>query len=220
MQPLTPDKSLVEKVYDTILNALCDGTFRPGERLTQEDIAQRLSVSRQPVMQALILLKSQGLVEARGRQGVTVVTIDRQFLRDIYQLRAVIEPLAVELACKHLSADVIERGNAIIGRGKQAVVDGDHAGALQADIDFHRLIHDGSGNALIVETMTLYWNRLRLAMSQIIASPGMTERVWAEHAMLFEQMVNGSGQHAAALMRYHLLGACERLEAEMPLLHA
>lgn len=71
LESLAPPKSLVDQVYEVILDALCDGTFKPGERLTQESIAARLNVSRQPVTHALAVLKAQGFL-AQGRQGLTV----------------------------------------------------------------------------------------------------------------------------------------------------
>ena len=64
MDALLSAKSLVDQAYGVILDAVCDGTLKPGERLTQEDIASRLNVSRQPVTHALALLKAQGFLDA------------------------------------------------------------------------------------------------------------------------------------------------------------
>jgi DNA-binding GntR family transcriptional regulator len=77
MRSLQPQKTLVKQAYDTILDAICDGTLAPSERLTQDEIAARLAVSRQPVMSALALLKQQGFLIEHGRRGLAVAPIDR-----------------------------------------------------------------------------------------------------------------------------------------------
>ena len=104
LESLAPPKSLVDQVYEVILDALCDGTFKPGERLTQESIAARLNVSRQPVTHALAVLKVQGFL-AQGRQGLTVTAVDPDFFEAIYQIRSAVEPLAVKLATPRLTKE-------------------------------------------------------------------------------------------------------------------
>lgn len=92
MQSLEPSTSLVDQAYTVILDALCDGTFKPGERLTQDDIAARLSVSRQPVTHALAVLKAQGFLMQSGRRGLTVTAVEPEFFQAIYQFRSAVEP--------------------------------------------------------------------------------------------------------------------------------
>jgi DNA-binding GntR family transcriptional regulator len=91
MQALEQSKTLIDRAYEVILDALCDGTFKPGERLTQEDIAARLNVSRQPITHALAVLKSQGFLIS-GRRGLIVTNVEPGFLQAIYQLRSAVEP--------------------------------------------------------------------------------------------------------------------------------
>ena len=92
MESLTPPKSLVDRAYEVILDALCDGTLKPGERLTQEDVATRLNVSRQPVTHALAVLRAQGFLVQTGRRGLMVTEIEPSFFEAIYQFRSEVEP--------------------------------------------------------------------------------------------------------------------------------
>jgi DNA-binding transcriptional MocR family regulator len=88
----TPD--LVEQVYASLLDAISDGTLPPGARIMQEDIAEQLAVSRQPVLQALRLLRKDGFVlDAPGR-GVLVAPLDVTTLVQIYQVRSTLDALA------------------------------------------------------------------------------------------------------------------------------
>lgn len=212
LESLTPPKSLVDQVYDVILDALCDGTFKPGERLTQENIAERLNVSRQPVTHALAVLKAQGFL-AQGRQGLTVTPVDPDFFAAIYQVRSAVEPLAVTLATPRLTKDAIARGRALVEHGRRVVASGDAGAALKADMDFHSFIYEMSGNPLIAETMRLHWRHLRRAMGKVLRHPGMSVSVWKEHGRILDSMIRGDADGAAELMRKHLVEAYDRVGA-------
>lgn len=211
MEGLELSKSLVDQAYDVILGALCDGTFKAGERLTQEDIAARLNVSRQPVTHALVVLKAQGFLTAAGRRGLTVTRVEAGFLKDLYQLRSAVEPLAVTLAVPHMSKNAIVEGRALIKHGREMVRKGDNRAVLQADMDFHSFIYELSGNPLISATMRLHWHHLRRAMGQVLRSSSAHLIVWNEHGRILEAMVRGDTEEAAELMRRHLLDAYDRL---------
>jgi len=212
LQTLETPKSLVDQAYEVILDALCDGTFKAGERLTQEDIAARLNVSRQPVTHALAVLKSQGFVVPSGRGGGLIVTpVEPEFFEAIYQFRSAVEPLAVKLAVPRLTKQAILRGRSLVEYGRNLVAAGDSRASLQADVDFHSFIYDLSGNPLIGETMRLYWRHLRRAMGQVLSYPGMSISVWQEHSRILERMIKGDGDAGAELMHRHLRDAYERV---------
>jgi DNA-binding GntR family transcriptional regulator len=211
LEGLEVGKSLVERAYEVILDALCDGTFKPGERLTQEDIAARLHVSRQPVTHALVLLKSQGFLEPFGRRGLTVTAVDPEFIQALYQLRSALEPLAVVLATPRLTKAAIVQGRALIKHGRSVVREGDSKAILQADMDFHSFIYALSGNPLIADTMRLHWHHLRRAMSQVLRSPSAQLAVWNEHSNILDNMIKGHADKAAEAMRRHLVDANERI---------
>ena len=211
MESIAPPRSLVDQAYETILDALCDGTFQPGVRLTQEDIAAQLKVSRQPVTQALSILKSQGFLAPAGRRGLTVTAVDPAFLKAIYEFRSVVEPLAVRLATPRMTQQDIVRGRSLIGQGRNRVLSGDDRGGLQADMDFHFFLYALSGNPLIGDSMRLNWHHLRRAMGRVLRYPGMSVGVWVEHDRILETMVRGDAEEAADLMRRHLIEAYERV---------
>jgi len=211
LESLESPKSLVDQAYEVILDALCDGTFKPGERLTQEDIAARLNVSRQPVTHALAVLKAQGFLAQSGRRGLTVTSVDPEFFEAIYQFRSAVEPLAVKLATPRITKQAIFRGRSLVEHGRNMVVAGDSRASLQADMDFHSFIYELSGNPLIGETMRQHWRHLRRAMGEVLRYPGMSISVWQEHGRILEGMICGDADGAAELMRRHLVEAYERV---------
>src|SRR5918911_768248 len=89
---------LTEQVYQRLLYAICDGELAPGARLTQEELAATLGVSRQPVLQALRLLKKDGFVIDAGRRGLQVAPLEAQAITQVYEVRAVLDGLAARRA--------------------------------------------------------------------------------------------------------------------------
>ncbi len=215
MRALKPKKTLVEQAYDAILDAICDGTLAPGERVTQDELAARLHVSRQPVLTALGLLKQQGFLIDHGRRGLAVAPVDPARFEAIYQIRSALEPLAAKLATQRMTPELIERGRAIVAHGRKVAAAGDAKATLQADVDFHNFIYEASGNPLIVETMQLHWQHLRRAMGEVLRRPRMTQQVWREHAAVLEAMADGDGTASARLLQQHVDGARVRVGEEI-----
>jgi len=209
---LVQPKTLVERAYDAILDAICDGTLAPGERLAQDVVAKKLNVSRQPITSALTMLKSQGFVREAGRRGVVVAPLDERLFEDIYQFRSAVEPLAVTLAAPNLTSDDVERGRALIRHGSKVAALNDSRPLIEADMDFHSLVYALSGNKLILETMRLNWQHLRRTMGEVLRIPDFSEKVWAEHAAIFEAMVSGEEEIASDLMRDHIRTAYQKVK--------
>src|SRR5260221_8934595 len=113
MEKLHLQPDLVDRAHRAILDAICDGTLQPGSRLTQEELAERLGVSRQPVMQALILLKRQGFVCDAGRRGVMVAPLDPELVLNLYAIRAALDGLAAHEAAQRRPDEARRRRPAI-----------------------------------------------------------------------------------------------------------
>lgn len=193
----TPD--LVDQVYQALLGAIADGTLAPGARLTQEEIAQQLAVSRQPVLQALRLLKQDGLVlDAPGR-GVQVAPLDAPGIAAVYQVRGALDALAARLAAqqgRELDPKLIERGRkAARGRNVQAMI--------EADAAFHNAVYAAAGNPLIPRSAHLHWAHIRRAMGAVLQASNLRESVWDEHEAIARAIAAGDADLAERLMREH-----------------
>lgn len=194
---VAPD--LVDQVYRALLGAISDGTLAPGARITQEELAQQFAVSRQPVLQALRLLKQDGLVlDAPGR-GVQVAPLDAPGIAAVYQVRGALDGLAARLAAQHrepVDGKLIERGRkAARGRSVQAMID--------ADIAFHNAVYAASHNALIPRSAHLHWAHIRRAMGASLQAAALRESVWDEHEAIARAIAEGDAERAERLMREH-----------------
>ena len=215
MESLKPRKTLVEQVYERILDAICEGVLPAGARVTQDELAARLEVSRQPVMSALGLLRQQGFLVEHGRRGLEVAPADRRHFDAIYEFRSVLEPWAAALAADRATPRQIERGRALVEQGKRVAAAGDAHATLQADIDFHNFIYEASGNPLVLESMQLHWQHLRRSMGEVLQRPRFTEKVWREHAAILDAIAAGDRKAASRLIAGHVREASERVGAEL-----
>jgi DNA-binding GntR family transcriptional regulator len=215
LESLTSPTTLVDQAYAVILDAICDGTLKPGERLTQAEVAERLNVSRQPVHNAFQVLKAQGFVQEAGRRGLCVAPLDPGLFKAIYQLRSAIEPLAVRLATERMTQADLVRGHRLIEQGVEAVK-AQGGAAVRADMAFHSWIYDLSGNVMIVETMRLNWQHLRRAMGEVLRHPSLSTRVWNEHRAIVEAMAKGNADKAALLIGGHVMSAYEDVRSLLP----
>lgn len=205
----SPD--LVDRVYTTLLDAISEGSLAPGERITQEDIAARMGVSRQPVLQALRLLKKDGFVlDAPGR-GLLVAPLDTAWMQSVYQVRGALDALAARLAAARryrLDPRLIEQGRkAARGRNVKAMVD--------ADLAFHNAIYAASQNPLIAETARLHWRHLRRVMGAVLQQARQREAVWDEHEAIAAAIARGDAGAAARLVEHHGLHASTRLAEQL-----
>ena len=101
MRPFLPEPDLSERIHDAVLDAICSGELKSGARLTQEELAQQFGVSRQPVLQAMMLLRREGFLIESGRKGVCVAPLDVQQARNLYVVRAALDGAAARLAAAH-----------------------------------------------------------------------------------------------------------------------
>lgn len=155
---------LVDQVYRALLDAISEGSLAPGQRITQEDIAEQLAVSRQPVLQALRLLKKDGFVHDAPGRGVLVAPLDVDWMLGVYEVRGALDALAARLAARQraqLDPGLVEQGRkAARGKNVKAMID--------ADMAFHEAIYAASGNPLIGQTALQHWRHLRRVMGAVL----------------------------------------------------
>ncbi len=121
MKTLSIQPNLVEQVHGALLDDIASGKLAPGDRIIQEQIAQALGVSRQPVQQALALLRNQGVLHDAPGRGLIVAPLDTDHVQNMYDMRAVIEGLACRRAAETNADKAARHGQALIEAGRKAV---------------------------------------------------------------------------------------------------
>lgn len=198
--------SLVEQVYEAVLAEIVEGKLPPHARLIQDELATAYGVSRQPVQQALLLLRKHGLISDAPRRGLIVAPLDVDFVRHLYEVRATLEALAARRAAEHSAARAAAEGARFIERGRSAVAAGALSEEIEADTAFHAFIYDLSGNPLILETVGPQRHFMRRVMAAVLRDddhriPG---RIWDEHSEILRAIERGDSEKAAKLSSEHI----------------
>jgi DNA-binding GntR family transcriptional regulator len=208
MKPISLQPFLIDQVYERLVEAIEDGSLLPGSRIRQEELAEWLGVSRQPVSHALQLLKHQGLLAESGKRGLTVAPLDAGRILDLYQVRTSLDALAARLAGQRVaagSATALQRRHLeeALEHGALLKPDRPSSAFIQADVDFHTAIYRLSGNSAIEETVAAQWPHLKRSMGVVLDNPDERLLVWHEHAAIVRFILAGDAQRAELAAHDH-----------------
>ena len=204
MQIIRSQPSLVDQVYEAILGWIEDGKYGKDARLIQEEIAETLGVSRQPVQQALLLLRNMGvLINAPGR-GLMVAPLEKAKVRDMYEIRASLDALASGMAAERGAERARTEGKAIIDRGWKAVESKVISELVSADMDFHHFIYELSGNRMVAETVEPHWAYLRRVMGEVLVMGASAKEIWEQHAAIMQAIADGDAERAQLIAKEHI----------------
>ena len=204
--------------YSLILAAIDEGSYRPGDRLVESELAERLGVSRTPIREALQRLETQALLTRDGRS-LIVASLDHNQLAELYVVRAELEGLAARLAAKHASREEVAVLREMVS-ADQALV-GDPRALSRANKRFHKQIHLASHNRFLVQQLDLVHRSMVLLATSSLEAAGRGEAALAEHSAIVEAIARGDGDAADDALRTHISRAFEtRLKQESIAAHA
>ena len=207
MKVIATQPKLVEQVHEAIVSEISAGKLKPGERIIQEQIAQVLGVSRQPVQQALLLLRNQGVLRDAPGRGLIVAPLDLDQVRNMYDIRAVMEGLAFRKAAERNAERAKKQGPGLIQNGRKATAGGSVAAMIAADLKFHDFIYELSENPLIAPTMEAQWTSTQRVMGEVLMRDELPRDIWDQHEAMLDAVMSGDGAAAEALARQHITQA-------------
>lgn len=192
--------------YELVLEAIDVGTYTPGDRLVESELAERFGVSRTPVREALQRLETQSILVRDGRSMV-VASLDHDQLGELYAVRAQLEGLAAQLAAQHAAPEEIKILQDLVEMD-QALVD-DPAGLARANRRFHRQIHLASHNRYLIRQLESVHRTMALLTTTSLAAEGRGVDALAEHAAIVEAIANRDKAAADKALRDHISKAYE-----------
>ena len=215
MKALTTQPNLVDQVRDAVLDEIASGQLAPGGRIIQEQIAQALGVSRQPVQQALLLLRNQGVLQDAPGRGLIIAPLDPEHVRNMYDMRAVIEGLACRRAAQINSERAIKQGPAVLEAGRKAVASGSVAKMIAADMRFHEFLYLLSGNPLVGPALATHLIYTQRVMGEVLLRDETPRDIWDQHAQILDAICRQDAELAESLVRQHITQASGFMVARM-----
>jgi DNA-binding GntR family transcriptional regulator len=215
--PVDPTPNLTEQVYARILEAITDRTLPPGHRIRQNEFAEKLGVSRQPVSHALHLLHRQGLLSESGRRGFEVTQLDPARIRQLYEVRGAIDALAAGLAAKHATVDAAgrKRLETALHAGRDIDKQTPLAQLIALDVEFHSAIYHLAGNPVIEEMIAPQWPHMRRSMATVLSELDYRESAWTEHEVIAAHILASDAKAAESAALVHAQTAGRKTEEKL-----
>ena len=205
----------MKDAYSLILSAIDNGTYRPGDRLVESELAERFGVSRTPVREALQRLETQSMLTRDGRS-LIVSALDHNQLTELYAVRTELEALAARLAASHASREEVRVLGAMVEEDR-AILD-DPQALARANRRFHHQIHLASHNRYLVQQLDLVHRSMALMARTTLAAKGRDAVSLAEHQDIVDAIAARDEARAEAALRRHISMAFEtRLKEEAKL---
>jgi DNA-binding GntR family transcriptional regulator len=198
-----PTSAASARVAEHLRAAILAGEIAPGERIRQEEVAERLGASRLPVREALRILEAEGLTEHEPHKGARVPSLSRHEVDVIYQMRERLEPLALTESMPHLDSATVTRLGEVQERIERNT---DVAEFLELDREFHLLSYTGCAIDPLVSMVTRLWNSTQHYRRTYVslAGPGRMWVVNAEHRLILDAVERGDTVDAERQLSGHI----------------
>jgi DNA-binding GntR family transcriptional regulator len=197
----SPQPLSAEQVCERIRSAILSGELKPGSKLTEQDLAAELEVSRTPVREAIRQLEVERLVSRTPFVGVTVAQLSPQEVIELLDIREVLEGLVARLATENMDSFHLQRLKKSLQQLAASARKSDVGAYLDQALAFRRALVECCGSATLSEHVMAIENRLRLTGSRTALLPGRMEAAIEEHEKLLDAIVRGDAKGAERLNR-------------------
>lgn len=195
---------LRDVVFKTLRRGILTGELKPGERLMEIHLANRLGVSRTPIREAIRKLELEGLVTMIPRRGAEVANITEKNLKDVLEVRQALESLAIELACERISEEkkleLKERLEAV----EEAVATKDAGAIASADVAFHDAIVEASGNLRLTQIISNLGEQMYRYRFEYLKDVSKHPQILREHRTMYESILEKDKEKAAGSVMTHI----------------
>ena len=209
---MNTSKLIPSDAYSLILDAIDVGTYRPGDRLVESELAERFGVSRTPVREALQRLETQSLLARDGRS-LIVASLDHNQTAELYAVRGELEGLAARLAARNSTPEEVRVLRDMVDEDDALVHD--PSALSRANRRFHKQVHLSSHNRYLVQQLDLVYRSMALMATTSLAAKGRGEIAQAEHRLIVERIAARDEDGANDALRAHIsLAFVTRLKQE------
>lgn len=205
---------LGHKVAEKLRLAILNRIFKPGERLIEERLSTEFGVSRVPIREAIRTLIAEGLVVPTQTRGVCVVDLSPDFVRELVEVRTMLEGMNARLAARHRDTEIFGRLREVLERGNAAAHRGTAAELAKLNAEFHDLLAVAGSNRVLRDIMRSLRER-----TDVVFRRNSVERSpedWREHAMTLSAVIDGDEELAELFAMRHVRNAARARLDDLP----
>jgi len=211
LSPLDDTPSLDKLAYQKIKQAILSFQFLPNQNLVEGELAAQLGISKTPVRDALLRLEREGLVSRLPYKGTFVSDINKQDMVNIFEIRIVLEGLAMRLAADHLTEKDFRHLDRLINDHADALSEKDYEHASALNGLFHSGIVQKCGNDHLVQMLTNLDDHLKRYRLLSVTQGIRVDKSVPEHRQILDALRAGDANKAEAAMKEHLTSAMRDL---------
>ncbi len=198
-------RSLRQHVTETLRRAIVHGELTPGERIIEEDLAERMEISRGPIREALRQLEQEGLVVSFPYRGAVVADFStEEVMKLLLPIRAILEEYAIDFALEQLTPADTDRLESVVNAMGEAADRGDLARVVELDMDFHRLTLEVSRQYHCLQLWDLIAPRVRGLFYRMGPKHDSLAEITKQHRELLAALRTGDKRHAHAVLLDHI----------------
>ena len=195
---------LRDVVFKTLRQGILTGELKPGERLMEIQLANKLGVSRTPIREAIRKLELEGLVLMIPRRGAEVAEITEKSLRDVLEVRGALEELAVKLACQKITDAQIAELRAAEKEFEMALRSGDVTMYAEADVKFHDVIYHATDNQRLIQLLFNLREQMYRYRVEYLKREEAHGNLLVEHKRIIETIANRDMEAAVDAVCKHI----------------
>jgi len=195
-------RSRADFVYESLRDAIWDGRIALGERVREEEIARNLGVSRTPVREALQRLQQRGLLVFGAGRGLTVASLSRHQVLQLYAMREILEGSAARFAAQHATVPEI----ALLWRLQKELCKPEHdtMELITFNRRLHQAIYEAAHNQYLIETLSVLHDSLALLHSTTFRAPRRRKESDEEHRQIVDAIEQRNPERAEEAARQHI----------------
>lgn len=195
---------LRDVVFRTLRQEILTGELKPGERLMEIHLANRLGVSRTPIREAIRILELEGLVTMTPRRGAEVANITEKNLRDVLEVRRVLDALAASLACDRITDEEKEQLRAACDTFAKATETKNVTTIARADVALHDIIIKAAGNERLAQIVGNLSEQMYRYRFEYIKDASKHQSLIEEHRIIYESIIKQDKETAAKAVKMHI----------------
>lgn len=195
---------LRDVVFKTLRQGILTGELKPGERLMEIHLANKLGVSRTPIREAIRKLELEGLVTMIPRRGAEVAQITEKSMKDVLEVRKVLDDLSVELACERITEEEKELLKNACVDFEEAVKTGDFAKIAKTDVAFHDIIVTATRNIRLSQMVNNLAEQMYRYRFEYIKDSSQHARLVQEHEKICQGIIAGDKKRALEAIEKHI----------------
>ena len=195
---------LRDVVFNTLRRAILRGELKPGERLMEIQLANKLGVSRTPIREAIRKLELEGLVLMIPRKGAEVAEITEKNLRDVLEVRCALEELGVQLVCDRIDKEGIQKLHEAADHFRDVLDSDDITQIAQADEAFHDVIFEATGNARLIQLLNNLREQMYRYRIEYLKKRECYPQLLSEHQGIIEAIEGHDKENATKITVVHI----------------